>query len=623
MMENKDETLYKKNIDTIARCNPFLWKDVTEDIEYKEEVYVDQSLKGESIVAVVRDGATWYLNSRYDATLAAEAWAEQLGDLKYVAIIFVFGIGNGVYLQQLRKKYPDNMIVAYEPSREIFDTVLKEIDMTDVLDDEHIVMAVGEKGHKLFVEYVCSCMNYANFSHAKWVIAPNYQQLFGIEYLKIQNMYMNWIRQITLDRNTYLIAQNEFAENTLQNTWDALTACSIDDLAVKIREKIDVERYPAIIVSAGPSLDKNIEELKTAKKKAFIIVVDTALKATVRAGIKPDMTITIDPHKPLILFEDERIKELPMVVCILSNTKVLEKHEGKKIYFGEDESYFESVCEMYGKKMSRLETGGSVANNAFSLACFLGFKKIILIGQDLAYPGKKEHTKDAYDNEQENEIDFSKKKYVEVEDIFGNKVWTEGNMDAYRKWFEMQIIRYPQLKVIDATEGGARIKGTEILTLKEAIRRECEDLEEVDFEQIISELEPYFSKEELVEVSQQLRDIPKELDVIREKLHEGIARYEDLKKAAKAKKISKSKVKQILEDVTITSEWLENKAEMCLVQMYNYEADYNMKGKVFNIQEDLKAELTTIAENGIEMYESYFSAMETLEKNLDILYQRM
>ena len=131
------------------------------------------------------------------------------------------------------------------------------------------------------------------------------------------------------------------------------------------------------------------------------------------------------------------------------------------------------------------------------------------------------------------------------------------------------------------------------------------------------------SREELEEIRKELKDIPKELDVIREKLHEGIAQYKELKKSAKEKKISICKAKQIMEEVAKISEWLENKPEMRLVQMYNYEADYNMKGKVFNIQDELKEELSMIAENGIEMLESYFGAMDTLEKNLDILYQRM
>lgn len=622
MMGNKEGTLYKKNIDAIVQNNMYLQEIVEKKTDYEEKAYMDKSMQGEDIVAVEKEGIIWYLNSRYDAEKAAEIWVEDIGDLTYVAIVFVFGIGNGIYLRQLRKKYPDNMIIAYEPSRAVFALLLNETDMTDILEDDNIFLMVGEEGRRLFVEYVNTFIKYANFMHTKWKCVPNYQRLFQLEYLKVQKIYLNWIQQLTLNRNTLLIAQEEFTENTLKNMWDSLNEYSMNTLAEKMKNEIELEKYPAIIVSAGPSLDKNIQELKKAEKKAFLIVVDTALKAVLRAGIKPDITITIDPHKPLVLFEDERISELPMVVCLMSNTKVLERHIGKKIYFGEGMSYNNSIYKKYGKEISSLESGGSVANNAFSLAKFLGFKTLILVGQDLAYPDKKGHTKDAYD-EKEEEIDFTKKKYIEVEDINGGKVWTEGNMDAYRRWFETQITRYKELTVIDATEGGAKIHGAEILTLQEAVRRECEGLPEVDFAESIEKIEPCFTAEELEEIKAELRDIPNELDFIRKKLEEGIEKYRDLKKTGKERKLRAKKIKRLMKEIGELAEWLENKPEMQLVQMYNYEADYNIQGKVFDIQEDVKDELNMIADNGIELYESYFTAMERLKENLDILYQRI
>lgn len=51
---------------------------------------------------------------------------------------------------------------------------------------------------------------------------------------------------------------------------------------------------PAIVVSAGPSLNNNIMELKKAVGKAFIIAVDTAVKPLVKAGIIPDMFAMLD-----------------------------------------------------------------------------------------------------------------------------------------------------------------------------------------------------------------------------------------------------------------------------------------------------------------------------------------
>ena len=164
------------------------------------------------------------------------------------------------------------------------------------------------------------------------------------------------MRQITLDRNTFILLQDEFADNYLANMYEFFNNYTIDGL-YDCFEEIDKEKRPAIVVSAGPSLDKNINELKKAKDKAFMIVVDTALKAVLRAGIVPDLTITIDPHKPLILFEDERIRELPMIFCIMSNKQVMDSQKGKKIFFGDSESYIQAIFNKYDKKLSHIRNG--------------------------------------------------------------------------------------------------------------------------------------------------------------------------------------------------------------------------------------------------------------------------
>lgn len=59
-----------------------------------------------------------------------------------------------------------------------------------------------------------------------------------------------------------------------------------------------VADIPVIIVSAGPSLDKNVKELRKAQGKAFIIVVDAALRTVLQAGVQPDIVCTIDPESP-------------------------------------------------------------------------------------------------------------------------------------------------------------------------------------------------------------------------------------------------------------------------------------------------------------------------------------
>lgn len=615
--------IYNRNMKCILESNPYLWETLQEQEESEYDVFVDTSISGEKIVGINLNGKDWYFNSRYSAEKAAEVWAEGTEVQNYEAVIIVFGFSNGMYLKKIIEKYPDNIIIAYEPSMTLMQLVLKEIDLSDCLMHEKLFLAVGEKGKRLFTEYVQTLIKYTKYKLVDWFVIPNYRKLFELDYLKVQHIYMIWMRQITLDRNTFILLQDEFADNYLANVYEFFNNYTIDSL-YDCFEEIDKEKRPAIVVSAGPSLDKNINELKKAKDKAFMIVVDTALKAVLRAGIIPDLTITIDPHKPLILFEDERIRKLPMIFCIMSNKQVMDSQKGKKIFFGDSESYIQAIFNKYDKKISTLETGGSVACNAFSTAVFLGFKNIILVGQDLAYPNGKEHTKDAYDNEAENKLKDGKR-YFEVEDIYGGKVLTEENMDAYRLWFETQIVRYPYLHVIDATEGGAKIRGTEILTLNEAIERECKNLGKIDFAKLIDKISKTYSEEELDEITKQLYNIPEELKKLKRKIKSGIKQYEELERQGGLNKSErdKSQIRKIANKIEKINQWIDEKPEIYLIHMYNYKDEYIVQEEVYDIKDELNEELCAIAQNGIKMFNSYLTAMERLEKNLPKLYEGM
>lgn len=620
-MNMEKNEIYNSNMKCILESNPYLWETLQEQEESEYDVFVDTSISGEKIVGINLNGKDWYFNSRYSAEEVAKVWTEGNEVQNYESVIVVFGFSNGMYLKKLIEKYPDNIIIAYEPSMALMQLVLKEIDLSDCLMHEKLFLAVGESGKRLFTEYVQTLIKYTKYKLVDWFVIPNYRKLFELDYLKVQHIYMIWMRQITLDRNTFILLQDEFADNYLANMYEFFNNYTIDGL-YDCFKKIDKEKRPAIVVSAGPSLDKNINELKKAKDKAFIIVVDTALKAVLRAGIVPDLTITIDPHKPLILFEDERIRKLPMIFCIMSNKQVMDSQKGKKIFFGDSESYIQAIFNKYDKKLSTLETGGSVACNAFSTAVFLGFKNIILVGQDLAYPNGKEHTKDAYDNEAENKLKDGKR-YFEVEDIYGGKVLTEENMDAYRLWFETQIVRYPHLHVIDATEGGAKIRGTEVLTLNEAIERECKNLRKIDFAKLIDGITKTYSEEELDEITKQFYNIPEELKKLKRKIKSGIKQYEELERQGRLNESERDKaqIRKIAKRIEKINQWIDEKPEIYLIHMYNYKDEYIVQEEVYDIKDEINEELCAIAQNGIKMFNSYLTAMEHLEKNLPKLYE--
>ena len=68
---------------------------------------------------------------------------------------------------------------------------------------------------------------------------------------------------------------------------------------------------PAFVVASGPSLNKNIEELKRAKGKSLIVAVDSAIPTLLRNDIVPDLFVTLDSKKDIRHTDDERSHTIP------------------------------------------------------------------------------------------------------------------------------------------------------------------------------------------------------------------------------------------------------------------------------------------------------------------------
>ena len=77
-----------------------------------------------------------------------------------------------------------------------------------------------------------------------------------------------------------------------------------------IRLKDLFKGRPAIIVSAGPSLEKNCHLLRKAKGRALIIAVDVVVPTLLPAGILPDLVVALEANRKLYLaFQDNPLLE--------------------------------------------------------------------------------------------------------------------------------------------------------------------------------------------------------------------------------------------------------------------------------------------------------------------------
>lgn len=384
-------------------------------------------------------------------------------------LIVVFGIGNVILLKEIVKRSSnDTRIAVFEPNIEVFKYILNKYELTDLINSERIVFFTGSL--EVFEEYmldyfegwinlvlnieVISLINYHAYSEYRYKCINKIADMYRLRMTNMGNSLEDTM--IGID-NQYVNAEYCMMSN------------SINEVAGKY------EGYPAIIVASGPSLDKNIGCLKEAEGKALIITCDASYTACVENGVKPQMIASIERGIATYKYYYENQTFSDDIVLIgpsVLRPEIFSKMKGKKIIMSKSWMGVEGWWSSLFDTVEFVDMGHSAATVAFSVAMKAGCSPIILMGQDLAYTDGRIHGSLAHTQyEGENKVKDIKNS-LWTKDIYGNTVRTSDIYNTFRYFFEDKIAT-ENARVVDATEGGAYIAGSEIMSLKEAISRFC------------------------------------------------------------------------------------------------------------------------------------------------------
>lgn len=607
--------IYKKNIDKIRNKYPN-WADFIENKCYvlDREVYVecDKAYDGNKIFRVSYRGKILYLNGKYNPAFAGEDWLKRVEKIDDFATVIIVGIHDAIHIRNILKHVkPTTNVMIYEPSINVFIKAIEEIDLTFLFEENIPVgLVVDGINEQELPVYFSKMINYDSMTMLKVYISPNYDKLFTLKVKKFVSSVKKYSFDIEKNWNTVVRYTTVNAENVFNNIKYLYEGYSIGSLGNLIPKNV-----PSIIVSAGPSLNKNILDLKNAVGKANIIATDTAMKPLLNAGIIPNFFVVVDGLKPGLLFEHKDISKVPMVTMTAISTSPMKIHKGKKFFYASDSMLEEKIMDCAYEKDSNtvlipaLPSGGSVANSAFSLARFMGSETIILVGQDLAMTGNKTHADGTFKDKMDS-IDVESGEYFEIEAIDGGKVLTRLDFKMYLDWFEEQIKEMGDMRVIDATEGGAKIHGTEIMPLKEAIDRYCNRSYSVKYR--VSRINPMLSdigKEELLEL---FESAPDKLAEVKRKAEKGVQQYKKLEKISKKKQYSRNELDKLLKQLTKTNGYMENDYMAQVVNDSLKGIEMTLRSSIYNTKAEEKNELSDIAQNGIFMMQATAYAAEEM-----------
>lgn len=535
-------------------------------------------------------------------------------DMKGGNASVLLGFGLGYLARELAKKVEKkHAIVICELDPAILKTALQQVDLSAVLDSDYIKILTGsdiplqEWIHKLSTQ----CMT----AQVDIIVYGPSAQLEPQEYDHLREVAQKEHRALILNRNTVLKAGQLMMESILLNFPEVLHSAGVKRLENLFQGR------PAILVAAGPSLEKNIHLLRELEGRAVIIAVDTALRLLLPLGIKPDIVTTIDFNQ----VNFQKFANVP-----IDDNITLVYHPG---------GYYESIRAFRGPMFTssrvpnripnwlmqyvddkgQISSGTTVAHLSFFLARHMGCDPIVFIGQDLAFPQNQVHASDlSLWHINTDEMDT-------IEDIFGEPVGTMTSFKHAIYHFE-KAFKETQATIIDATEAGAKKQGARPMRLREVIEEYC-NLPPLDIKGMLRRA----SKEpEAVRMDEMLRDMEftsKELGLIKKKCREILVVARKLKK-----KIDKNEMDDdAFSRLSMTAEKLTQAMDshgrtLYLMGEHNYGLElYMVQHDVATIDEieEVDQKVTRQVERAVVYYPSVFRAAESLQKPLDRLIHRL
>ncbi|EAK5766698.1 motility associated factor glycosyltransferase family protein, partial [Campylobacter jejuni] len=293
--------------------------------------------------------------------------------------ICIYGIGNALLIKNLAKHYKH--LFVFESEIELFILALSMIDLSEELCSGKIYLVDIEEER----------------ADIQLLILFDMKDMF--EYLSLYEMFVNnvyykkfyediWHRADNLcEKNIEVVIRNLIGNfqialptysHLLQNIPSMLESIPFQRILSERKNKFD----NAIVVSAGPSLAKQLPLLKAYQDKAVIFCADGALSMLEKEGVVPDYILNIDfEDLPLRFFQNKENKTSLNVLSCATHPSLVHFLDNKSVVLRDDPLYQRFNLNDFGY----IDTGTHVSHFSYTLALALGFKNIIMIGQDLAF----------------------------------------------------------------------------------------------------------------------------------------------------------------------------------------------------------------------------------------------
>ncbi|HOY68755.1 MAG TPA: DUF115 domain-containing protein [Candidatus Ozemobacteraceae bacterium] len=462
-------TFYAKNMKILRRRQPVLAKVVELDQPSPVRYLIEPSKAKVPTLAIKSGETTIQIHSRYDPVREAE---QQITSQNYrnPRILLILGLGLGYHIRAALEHLKENyFIVVVEKDMQALTQAVRHADLSDLFESDKIRWVIGVPQSELFavmsdmvkqagIAFQLFLKTLVVFDH------PALAKVDGAYHLEALKGFREAAHTTIFNYGNCPKDSMIGVENIMANLSIIMRNPGVKELFGKFRN------VPGILVSTGPSLNKNIEDLKAAEGKCVMVCADSALRVLLKRGIRPHAVATveriIEVAKLLEEFSEEQVKDIWLAGTPVIMPQVYETWKGPTVIVYRAFAHFDWLEMPKGT----LASGPSCSNLAFKVLEAMGCNPIILVGQDCSFPNATQtHAEGASGI---TKITVKEDQLFKVKGNYDEWVYTDEIFNLFRKSFVTDVAQFKGT-CINATEGGALIEGTNIMRLKEAIERYC------------------------------------------------------------------------------------------------------------------------------------------------------
>ena len=363
-MENKE---LLQNIEQIKHYDIELYNKILMFDNKKANIQLAQNENGE--YNLLYDSIP--LHSIENAVLEAQQIAQNVEESEN-SLRIIYGLGLGYLVDVFANKFSKNTIIVYEPNIDIINYVFS-VAQIDAFLKENVILCSDKTKLKMHVQ------NFVDENTKLTISFLNSYKGFIEDIKDVLYVAQSSQGEIIGNKNTFLKKAQPVFYHTLLNLKYVYSNPSILDLKDVYKDKT------AIILCAGPSLKENIELIKENQDKFVIFALNPTLNLLAQHDIKPDFIVAVENTNISKQFENINLEKCYLIQEAFTNNYVTRLKTRKTFNYFSNENFFNYWLKDSIKNNDDLKAAGTVSYYALQSAFLMGFNKIILVGQDLAY----------------------------------------------------------------------------------------------------------------------------------------------------------------------------------------------------------------------------------------------